>query len=93
MQDGAIRWRHDVDYYRRAAKYFGFGQGEPNYSKLQSWYRLFPMPGVGHCTGGLGGGAGPSVVDPFLVLVDWVEKGITPDSIITQGGAGPLRMN
>ena len=88
MQDGAIRWRHDVDYYRRVAKYFGFGQGEPNYSKLQSWYRLFPMPGVGHCTGGLGGGAGPSVVDPFLVLVDWVEKGITPDSMIAQGGAG-----
>jgi Tannase and feruloyl esterase len=88
MQDGAIRWRHDVDYYRRVAKYFGFGEGEPNYKKLQNWYRLFPMPGVGHCTGALGGGAGPSVVDPFLVLVDWVEKGITPNSMIAQGGAG-----
>jgi feruloyl esterase len=88
MQDGAIRWRHDVDYYRRVAKYFDFGEGEPNYKKLQEWYRLFPMPGVGHCTGALGGGAGPSVVDPFLVMVDWVEKGITPDSMIAQGGAG-----
>jgi Tannase and feruloyl esterase len=86
MEDGAIRWRHDIDYYHRVNAYFG---GNPfDFSSLQQWYRFFPMPGVGHCTGGLGGGAGPSVVDPFLALVNWVETGVAPATLLAQGGAG-----
>lgn len=85
-QDGAIRWRHDLDYYRRVNAYFGGNAFD--YTALQKWYRYFPMPGVGHCTGGLGGGAGPSVVDPFLAVVNWVENGVAPDRLIAQGGAG-----
>jgi len=84
--DGAIRWRHDVDYYRRVATWYA--GGEADFEALQSWYRLFPMPGVGHCTGGLGGGPGPSPVDPFLALVKWVEQGVAPDTLLAQGGAG-----
>jgi hypothetical protein len=85
--DGAIRWRTDVDYYRRVAQHFSRGV-DADFDSLQQWYRLFPMPGVGHCTGGLGGGTGPSPVDPFLALVKWVENGIAPDSILAMGGAG-----
>jgi len=40
--------------------------------------RLFLAPGMGHC----GGGAGPNSWDKLPALVDWVENGITPDSII-----------
>jgi hypothetical protein len=83
MIDGAIRWRHDVDYYRRVATWYG--GGEADFEALQGWYRLFPMPGVGHCTGG---GAGPSPVDPFLALVKWVEEGVAPEILLAQGGAG-----
>jgi hypothetical protein len=86
-QDGAIRWRTDVDYYRRVAQYFSRGVNA-DFASLQQWYRFFPMPGVGHCTGGLGGGAGPSPVDPFLAVVNWVEHGVTPDSMLAVGGAG-----
>jgi len=85
-QDGAIRWRHDLDYYRRVNAHFGGTAFD--FSDLQKWYRFFPMPGVGHCTGGLGGGAGPSVVDPFLAMVNWVENGAAPDVLLAQGGAG-----
>jgi len=84
--DGAIRWRHDVDYYRRVATWNG--DGDADFKSLQHWYRLFPMPGVGHCTGALGGGPGPSPVDPFLALVKWVEEGAAPDSLLAEGGVG-----
>ena len=85
-QDGAIRWRHDIDYYHRVNAHFG---GTPfDFSSVQQWYRFFPMPGVGHCTGGLGGGPGPSVVDPFLALVNWAETGVAPKMLVAQGGAG-----
>ena len=79
-QDPAIRWRHDVDYYRRVATYYGHGQAD--FTSLRNWYRLYPMPGVGHCSGGVG----PSPVDPFLALVNWVENSVAPDSILSQGG-------
>jgi hypothetical protein len=84
--DGAIRWRHDVDYYRHVATWNG--DGNVDFEKLQEWFRLFPMPGVGHGTGSAGGGPGPSPVDPFLALVKWVERGIAPDTLLAQGGAG-----
>ncbi|HLF10669.1 MAG TPA: tannase/feruloyl esterase family alpha/beta hydrolase [Gammaproteobacteria bacterium] len=40
--------------------------------------RLFMFPGMGHC----GGGPGPNEWDPLTPLVDWVERGIAPDSVI-----------
>lgn len=81
-QDGAIRWRHDIDYYHRVNAYFG---GNPfDFSSLQQWYRFFPMPGVGHCSGG----TGPSEVDPFLAVVNWVENGVAPASMLAAGGNG-----
>ncbi|GKT74203.1 feruloyl esterase B [Colletotrichum tofieldiae] len=42
---------------------------------LESFYRLFLAPGVGHC----GGGYGPVPVEPLSVLVDWVENGKAPN--------------
>jgi feruloyl esterase len=41
------------------------------------FYRLFMVPGMFHC----GGGIGTSVFDAFTPLVEWVEKGIAPQAI------------
>ena len=40
--------------------------------------RLFLAPGMGHCRGG----PGPDTWDRLLPLVDWVENGTVPESII-----------
>ena len=40
--------------------------------------RLFMMPGVAHC----GGGVGPDRVDSVTPVIDWVEKGKAPDSLL-----------
>ncbi len=40
--------------------------------------RLFFAPGMGHCSGG----EGPNAWDKLEALVDWVENGKAPDSII-----------
>jgi feruloyl esterase len=42
-----------------------------------SWFRLFLMPGMGHC----GGGAGPDQANFLGALERWVESGIAPDRI------------
>jgi feruloyl esterase len=40
--------------------------------------RLFMMPGVAHC----GGGIGPDRIDAVTAVIDWVEKNKAPDSLL-----------
>ena len=42
--------------------------------------RLFMFPGMGHC----GGGPGPNTWDPLGPLVEWVENGTVPDSVVAR---------
>lgn len=58
-----------VEYYQKAlAKN---GPGTPDF------FRLFMVPGMGHC----GGGIGTDRFDAMTALIDWVEKGRPPDVI------------
>lgn len=58
---------------------------------LDSFYRLFLIPGMDHCTGGVGPvnfgqfESAHKSNDPsqniLLALVEWVEHGVAPDTI------------
>ncbi len=53
---------------------------------LRDWSRLFLVPGMGHC------GGGARTLDRFdllSALVDWVEHGRAPDSVIATGASAP----
>jgi feruloyl esterase len=41
------------------------------------FFRLFMVPGMSHCSGGIG----TDRFDPMTALVDWVEKGKAPETI------------
>jgi len=41
------------------------------------FYRMFMVPGMAHC----GGGVGTSTFDALTPLVQWVEKGTAPATI------------
>jgi len=45
--------------------------------KVKSNYRLFMVPGMGHC----GGGDGTASFDMLTALEQWVEKSTAPDQI------------
>ena len=51
-------------------------------AKTKSFYKLYMVPGMFHC----GGGVGCSNIDWFTPLVNWVENGVEPQEII---GARP----
>ncbi len=59
-----------VDYYERAVA--------ANGRNGTDFMRLFMIPGMAHC----GGGLGPDQYDAVTAVVDWVEKGIAPDSLL-----------
>jgi feruloyl esterase len=48
------------------------------------WMRLFLMPGVGHC----GGGVGPDQADFLGAIERWRESGAAPGEIVATRGAG-----
>jgi len=55
--------------------------------KVSEWSRIFLVPGMAHC------GGGPSLdhFDMLTAVVDWVEKGAAPDSVLATGKAFPGR--
>jgi feruloyl esterase len=58
-----------IDYVGRVEAELGPDQSD--------WLRLFMMPGMGHCRGGIG----PDQADFLGALEAWVEDGAAPDSI------------
>jgi Tannase and feruloyl esterase len=58
-----------VNYYEQAVAKNGAG--------TKDFFRLFMVPGMAHC----GGGIGPDRHDPMTAIINWVEKGKAPDSM------------
>jgi hypothetical protein len=81
--DQFIYPRGVINYYREMASRYSRHGKEPDFANLQRFYRLFRAPGVGHC----GGGAGPTPVDAFGALVNWVENSVPPQSLLASGGS------
>jgi feruloyl esterase len=59
-----------VDYYEKVEEQMG--------ASTQDFFRLFMVPGMFHCRGGVG----VSTFDPVTPLVQWVEKSTPPDKIL-----------
>lgn len=77
--DQLINAMGSVDYYQRIVDTMG------GLKKTQQFARLFMAPGVGHC----GGGNGPAPQKQFDAVVNWVEKGIAPETISAARVAAP----
>jgi feruloyl esterase len=81
--DAAIAPQSSVDYYKSVLAKMG--------KKTQAFYRLFMVPGMSHCGGGLGANVFGNVApiphadashDVVIALDRWVEQGAAPDQII-----------
>ena len=60
------------DYYDNVEKLMG------GRAATQEFFRLYTVPGMGHC----GGGDGADIVDYLGYLDAWVEQGKAPDALI-----------
>jgi feruloyl esterase len=58
-----------VNYYQQAVAKNGAGTAD--------FFRLFMVPGMSHCSGGIG----PDRHDPMTAIINWVEKGQAPASM------------
>ncbi|MFG1342458.1 tannase/feruloyl esterase family alpha/beta hydrolase [Xanthobacter autotrophicus] len=86
LADPAVPFEEVVTYYERVIA------GRGDLALTQDFFRLFLVPGMGHCFGGLGATdfgqpfssmmPGEPQSDSLMSLVRWVETGAAPDRII-----------
>ena len=67
--DGSISALNTVSYYESVLKHMGPNQDD--------WFRLFMVPGMGHC----GGVTGPNQFNKLAALERWREQNEPPKSI------------
>jgi len=70
-----------LGYYQSLAATNGGGE------KVSEWSEMFLVPGMGHC----GGGPALDQFDMLGAVVNWVEKGTAPMSVIATGKVFPGR--
>jgi feruloyl esterase len=68
--DPALNPLMGIEYYEAAGRKMGAG--------TPGFFRLYMLPGVFHCIGGVGCDSAPRLA----ALIDWVERGKAPDSIL-----------
>ncbi len=74
--DPALNALMGVEYYEQVARRMGASTTE--------FFRLFMVPGMFHCAGGVGCGT----FDALTPLIRWVEDGAAPDRILAARVAG-----
>jgi feruloyl esterase len=99
--DAAIAPLSSIEYYEKVTAFLKkFPDARSDSSRpVQDFYRLFMVPGLGHCNGGIGanhfgndsyaveGMRGNPERDVLAALERWVEKGVAPDRIIATGAS------
>jgi feruloyl esterase len=81
--DPAISPVSSIEYYDSVQTFLSkFPDARSSSSRpISDFYRLFMVPGMGHC----GGGNGPNNFDAFSALESWVEKGMPPAQLTGTG--------
>jgi feruloyl esterase len=69
--DSIIAPMTSIDYYETVTRAMGGREA------TESFFRLFMVPGMGHCFGG----DGPFAIDYISAMEAWVEDGIAPDKL------------
>ncbi len=89
--DPAISPINSIDYYESVRSFLRkYPDARSDASKpVDDFYRLFMVPGMGHCGGGIGPNTFANGGDPehdiLSALENWVEKGVAPGHLIGSG--------
>jgi feruloyl esterase len=68
-----------IDYYEEVMSVMGDGaNADEALAATKEFFRLFMVPGMGHCRGG----PGPDSFDALTAMEQWVEQGVAPDQMV-----------
>jgi len=78
VSDPIFSANDSIDYYEKLAAANG------GLTATKDFARLYLVPGMNHCSNS--GGPSTDLYDSLTPLVDWVEKGVAPDTIVAKAG-------
>ncbi|CAK7226347.1 hypothetical protein SBRCBS47491_006200 [Sporothrix bragantina] len=86
-QDQLLPTMMSASYYEDVRRHM-FGSNS-SYSQIQDFYRYFQVPGADHCSINPAEPHGPFPQNAIAQLIDWVERGVAPDTLngTTQSGS------
>jgi feruloyl esterase len=75
--DWGISYLDTLEYYNTLLTAYAGGTAGESAANVGDFWRMFFVPGMGHCSGG----PGTDTFDPMPPLVDWVENNNAPTRI------------
>lgn len=72
-------WNDPLTVPHNTLGYFNAVKAEVGEATVEDFARLYMLPGVSHCAGGVG----PDTHDALALLEAWVERGEAPERLIT----------
>lgn len=91
LSDSGPPWPYTVDYFHKVAKRqaqaHGNGNGGGNddsaatLRNASDFMKLYLVPNMGHC----GGNAATDHFDMLTPMVNWIENGVAPESVVASG--------
>ena len=83
--DPGVMPQRTIDYYNEIIAFADRATGDGT-AFTEEYTRLYMLPGVGHCSGGVG----PDQVDFISAIVDWVESDKAPETIVAHKADGSV---
>jgi feruloyl esterase len=84
--DPGVMPERTINYYNDLIAFAGRAGEADGESYVDSFAKLYMLPGVGHCSGGVG----PDQTDFMSSIVDWVENDRAPERVIASSRDGAM---
>jgi len=75
LSDSGPPWPYTLDYFLKVAQRYG------GLDEAKQFMKLYLIPNMGHC----GGNASTDRFDFLTPMVNWLENGVAPDSVVATG--------
>ncbi len=81
LSDSGPPWPYTVEYFHKVAERQGHGHSDNILRQAEDFMKLYLVPNMGHC----GGNASTDRFDMLTPMVNWIENGIAPNTVVATG--------
>ena len=81
LSDSGPPWPYTVKYFHEVAERQGHGHSDEALRRAGDFMKLYLVPNMGHC----GGNASTDRFDMLTPMVNWIENGIAPNTVVASG--------
>jgi tannase/feruloyl esterase len=81
LSDSGPPWPYTLEYFHKVAELEGHGRHDDMLRQAEDFMKLYLVPNMGHC----GGNASTDQFDMLTPMVNWIENGVAPNTVVARG--------